>query len=195
MRLLKQGMTPRSCDPLITQTHDLQELSKTYLHIPRARTRLQHILLTHYLTVYFAEIERCWSSQRNEWFTLLLRFATPASISAVSVGEVRDAIWRLMGRRVHKAAKIAEIELLLCIRSQCPSPQAHLRSALYDCSSSAICSYVRCALRCKAKLMRFWPTISIISGLKLLLVSSRSSRSSLLPKQVVRGASRTTGNS
>ena len=53
LRLLKQGMTQRYCDPLSTQTHDLQELSKTYHHIARARTRLQHLLLTHYLTLYF----------------------------------------------------------------------------------------------------------------------------------------------
>jgi transposase len=46
MRLLKQGMTQRYCDPIVMRTHDLQELSKTYLHISRARTRLQHVLLT-----------------------------------------------------------------------------------------------------------------------------------------------------
>ncbi len=28
-----------------------QALSKTYLHISRARTRLQHVLLTHYLII------------------------------------------------------------------------------------------------------------------------------------------------
>jgi transposase len=113
MRLLKQGMTQRYCDPLIVQTHDLQELSKTYLHISRARTRLQHVLLTHYLTLYFPEIERFWSTQRNEWFIrLLLQFPTPASIIACSLEEFRAAIWTSMGRRVHKEAKIAEIYAL-----------------------------------------------------------------------------------
>lgn len=53
MRLLKQGMTQRYCDPLVMKIHDLQELSKTYQHISRVRTRLQHLLLTHYLTLYF----------------------------------------------------------------------------------------------------------------------------------------------
>jgi transposase len=113
MRLLKQGMTQRYHDPLVMQIHDLQELSKTYLHISRARTRLQHVLLTHYLTLYFPEIERFWSGQRNEWFIrLLLHFPTPASIAAVSVEEFREAIWKSMGRRVHKEAKIAEIHAL-----------------------------------------------------------------------------------
>lgn len=58
LRLLKLGMTQRYCDPVLAQTHDLQELSKTYHHIARVRTRLQHIIITHYLTLYFPEFER-----------------------------------------------------------------------------------------------------------------------------------------
>jgi transposase len=113
LRLLKQGMTQRYCDPLVMRTHDLQELSKTYHHISRARTQLQHVLITHYLTLYFPEIERFWSTQRNEWFIrLLLQFPTPASIAQLSVEEFRERIWKSMGRRVHKQAKIQEIHTL-----------------------------------------------------------------------------------
>lgn len=113
MRLLKQGMTQRYCDPLVTKIHDLQELAKTYQHISRVRTRLQHLLLTHYLTLYFPEIERFWTAQRNEWFIrLLLSFPTPASIARLSVAQFRDEIWESMGRRVHKQAKIEEIHSL-----------------------------------------------------------------------------------
>jgi transposase len=113
MRLLKQGMTQRYCDPVVTKTHDLQELSKTYLHISRTRTRLQHVLVTHYLTLYFPEMERFWTTQRNEWFIrLLLQFPTPASITAVGLPQFRGAIWKSMGSRVHKEAKIAEIHAL-----------------------------------------------------------------------------------
>jgi transposase len=113
MRLLKQGMTQRYCDPLLTRTHDLQELAKTYQHISRARTRLQHVLLTHYVTLYFPEIERFWAPQRNGWFIrLLIQFPTPASIAALSVEEFRDRIWKSMGRRVHKEAKIQQIHAL-----------------------------------------------------------------------------------
>jgi transposase len=113
MRLLKQGMTQRYCDPIIVKTHDLQELSKTYLHISRARTRLQHVLLTHYLTLYFPELERFWTTQRNEWFIgLLIQFPTPASITDIGIDSFREAIWAPMGRRVHKEAKIAEIYAL-----------------------------------------------------------------------------------
>jgi len=113
MRLLKQGMTQRYCDPLLMRTHDLQELSKTYQHISRARTRLQHVLLTHYVTLYFPEIERFWLPQRNGWFIrLLIQFPTPASIAALSVEEFRDRVWKSMGRRVHKEAKIQQIHAL-----------------------------------------------------------------------------------
>jgi transposase len=113
LRLLKQGMTQRYCDPLVMKIHDLQELAKTYQHISRVRTRLQHLLLTHYLTLYFPEIERFWTTQRNEWFIrLLLSFPTPACIAKLSVAQFRDEIWASMGRRVHKQAKIEEIHSL-----------------------------------------------------------------------------------
>jgi transposase len=113
LRLLKLGMTQRYCDPLVAQTHDLQELSKTYHHIARARTRLQHVLVTHYLPLYFPEFERFWSTQRNEWFIrFLLRFPTPASVKALDFATFREAVSALMGRRVHKSAKIAEIYAL-----------------------------------------------------------------------------------
>jgi transposase len=70
-------------------------------------------LLTHYLTLYFPEIERFWTTQRNEWFIrLLLQFPTPASITAIGLTRFREAIWKPMGRRVHKEAKIAEIYAL-----------------------------------------------------------------------------------
>ena len=110
LRLLKHGMTQRYCDPLLMQTHDLQELSKTYHHIARARTRLQHILITHYLTLYWPEIERFWLPQRNEWFIrLLLRFPTPLSVTVLPLDAFAKAVSPLIGRRVHKQAKIQEI--------------------------------------------------------------------------------------
>lgn len=113
LRLLKQGMTQRYCDPLLMQTHDLQELSKTYHHIARARTRLQHILLTHYLTLYWPEIERFWATQRNEWFIrFLLRFPTPKAVIALALPQFVEIMGPLMGRRVSKAAKIEEIYTL-----------------------------------------------------------------------------------
>jgi len=110
LQLMKQGMTLRYCDPLILKTHDLQELSKTYHSIAIARKRLQHVLLTHYLPLYFPEMETFWTSTRNEWFIrFLIEFPTPASITSMTFADFREAIWVSMGRRVHKEDKIAEI--------------------------------------------------------------------------------------
>lgn len=113
LRLLQQGMTQRYCDPVVMQTHDLQEIAKTYHHIALARARLQHLLLNHYLTLYWPELERFWSSQRNEWFIrLLLQFPTPRTVVALSLEAFVAATWTLIGRRVNKRAKLEEIYAL-----------------------------------------------------------------------------------
>jgi len=115
LRLLKQGLTQRYCDPLLMQTHDLQELSKTYHHISGARTRLQHILITHYLTLYWPEIERFWRTQRNQWLIrFLLRFPTPQTVVALRLEQFVEASWKVIGRRVNKRAKLEELYQLAC---------------------------------------------------------------------------------
>lgn len=127
LRLLKLGMTQRYCDPLLAQTHDLQELSKTYHHIACVRARLQHLLVTHYLTLYFPEFERFWVTQRNEWFIkFLIRFPTPESIRKLDFQPFREIVSELMGRRVHKDAKIAEIYSLAERSIALPVPEHSL---------------------------------------------------------------------
>ena len=56
LELLKQGITQQYHDPLVKGTHDLEEISKTYELISRARTRLRHGIITHYLPLHFPEI-------------------------------------------------------------------------------------------------------------------------------------------
>lgn len=81
LALLKQGMTLRYVDPLLAGHHGLQELSKTHYQISLARTRLQHSLLTHYLPLYFPEIERYFDGAHADWFArFMIRFPTAASI-------------------------------------------------------------------------------------------------------------------
>lgn len=110
LRLMQQGLILRYCDPVHYQTHDLQELAKTYQHIGLARSRLQHALLNHYLTLYWPELERFWSSQHNDWFIrLLLRFPVPTAVTALPLPDFIAAAWTLVGRRVHKQAKLEEI--------------------------------------------------------------------------------------
>lgn len=110
LRLLKSGMTQRYCDPVIMKTHDLQELSKTYHHIARARTRLQHLLLTHYFTLYWPEIERFWTAQRNEWLIkLLLRFPTPQSVAELPFSTFQAEVAPFVRRRTHQEEKVVEL--------------------------------------------------------------------------------------
>ena len=110
LRLLKSGMTQRYYDPVLMGTHDLQELSKTYHHIAQARTRLQHVLITHYFTLYWPEIEQFWTSQRNEWLIkLLLRFPTPRSVSRLSFDAFTAEAAQFLHRRVHQSEKLEDI--------------------------------------------------------------------------------------
>jgi len=113
LELLKQGLTQHYHDPLIQGIHDWQELAKTYLQVSRTRTRLQHSLLTHYLALYFPEIERFWCTTRNQWFiAFLLRFPTPSSITALTEDAFATEASALIGRRVNKRGKLAEMYLL-----------------------------------------------------------------------------------
>jgi len=68
-------MTQRYCDPLIMQTHDLQELSKTY-HIIATGQDAPAACPDHpLLTLYWPEIERFWFDATQRWFIrLLMRF-------------------------------------------------------------------------------------------------------------------------
>jgi len=45
-------------DPLLSGTNDLQELSKTHAMVSRPKTELWHRVLTHYLPLYFAILQR-----------------------------------------------------------------------------------------------------------------------------------------
>lgn len=181
MRLLKQGITQQYCDPLFSGSHDLQELSKTYLQVSRARTRLQHVLLTHYLTLYFPEIERFWTAQRNDWFIrLLIQFPTAASIAAISLEQFRAAIWQPMGRRVHKEAKIAEIHALAIRSIALPIPSGSLAASTFQLQLQRylqLCQE-RAALEAKAdtflarrpdyQLLRTVPGIGPVTALQIL---------------------------
>jgi len=110
LSLLKQGITQRYHDPLEEGIHDIQEISKTYHQIVLSRTRLQHSLLTHFLPLYFPEMDRYWHSTRGEWFIrFLLRFPVPASIRALSQAAFVKAAWPLVGRKVSKSAVLEEL--------------------------------------------------------------------------------------
>lgn len=56
--LLRAGHTQQYTDPIEHGMNDWQDLSKTHEVISKAKTEAMHRLQTHYLPLYFSEIDR-----------------------------------------------------------------------------------------------------------------------------------------
>ncbi len=98
-------------DPLRAGINDVQELSKTHEAIARAKTEIQHRVLTHYLPLYFPEIDRLRGNSRSDWFFAFLHaFPTPASITALTKEEFVTGAWDVVGRKVSKTQILTDIE-------------------------------------------------------------------------------------
>ena len=111
LELLKQGVTQYH-DPSVNGTHDLEEISKTYEQISRARTKLRHSILTHYLPLHFPEIERFWYSSRDWFVRFLMQFPTAAAAGILGREEFVAAAWEVAGRKVDKRRQLEEIHEL-----------------------------------------------------------------------------------
>jgi transposase len=110
LEMLKQGRVQRYVDPMIAGHHDLQELSKTYYQVSRARTRVQHSIINHHVPLYFPEMLKYWTCTRSDWWIrFLIQFPTPTHVRRLSQDEFVAAAWETVGRRVHKQAKLEEI--------------------------------------------------------------------------------------
>ncbi len=111
LHLLKTRVTQHYHDPLVNHIHDFQELSLTYAQISLEKTRIQHRLLTHYLPLYFPEIERHYHASRSEWLLELLRvFPTPALIARrLSMETFVEQAWHVVGRKVSKQRLLEDI--------------------------------------------------------------------------------------
>ena len=105
LHMLRLGICQRYYDPLAHGINDIQELSKTHDAV-----ELLHRIQTHYLPLYFPEIERFQNNSRAEWFFAFLeRFPTPASITALDRDAFIAAAWEVVGRKVSKARLLADI--------------------------------------------------------------------------------------
>ncbi|QDA35877.1 IS110 family transposase (plasmid) [Paracoccus liaowanqingii] len=110
LRMLEIGAVQVFHDPLVAGTCDIQELSKTYEMVARAKTELWHRILTHYLPLYFPEADRFHRSSRGDWFLAFLEaFPSPHLITAMEKDEFIAVAWPIVGRRVGKAALLADI--------------------------------------------------------------------------------------
>jgi transposase len=103
LHMLKIQATQVYHDPLRAGINDVQELSKTHEAIAKAKTEIQHRILTHYLPLYFSEIDRFRGNSRSDWFFAFLNaFPTPASVTALTKEEFVKAAWNVVGRKVSK---------------------------------------------------------------------------------------------
>lgn len=110
LHMLRIGATQRYYDPLVEGINDWQELSKTHETISKAKTEALHRLQTHYLPLYFPEIDRFRHNSRSEWFFVFLdRFPVPSAIITHSRDEFVEEAWPMIGRKVAKARILADI--------------------------------------------------------------------------------------
>ena len=81
----------------------MQELSNTYRQVSLRKTRLQHSIQSHYLTLYFPEAEKYFCTTRAEWFAkFFIQFPCPDAIKKYTVQEFIKAAWEVAGRKVDK---------------------------------------------------------------------------------------------
>lgn len=110
LHMLRTGLSQVYQDPLAAGVSDIQELSKTHEMVSRAKTETLHRILTHYLPLYFPEIERFRHNSRSDWFFAFLEmFPTPASITTLEKDAFIAAAWDVLGRKVAKARLMADI--------------------------------------------------------------------------------------
>ena len=78
---------------------------------PGPRPKLsQHRILTHYLPLYFPEIDRFRGNSRSDWFFAFLdAFPTPASITTLKLEAFVAGAWDVVGRKVSKTQILMDI--------------------------------------------------------------------------------------
>jgi hypothetical protein len=103
LHMLQIGAVQIFQDPMVADTNDSQELSKTHDAVSRSKTELWHRILTHYLPLFFPEADRFHRSSRTDWFLAFLEmFPSPHMISALTKEECTKAAWEVVGRKVEK---------------------------------------------------------------------------------------------
>lgn len=132
LHMLRIGATQRYVDPLAAGINDLQEMSKTHEAISKAKTQTWHRILTHYLPLYFPEIERFAGNSRSDWFLALLeRFPTPASMTALGQEDFAREAWTLVGRKVSKARLLNDIHETACASIALPVEEDSVSIAMF----------------------------------------------------------------
>lgn len=132
LHMLSSGQVQRYYDPLEHGLNDWQELSKTHEAISKMKTETLHRLKTHYLPLYFPEIDRFRHNSRSEWFfRFLYEFPTPASITRLSKPDFTDEAWVLIGRKVNKKQVLSDIYETASSSSGLPVPVESAAVSMY----------------------------------------------------------------
>jgi len=146
LHLLRTGATQRFYDPVLAETNDLQELSKTHHQVSLRKTRIQHSLMNHYLPLYFPEAERFLCTTRAGWFArLLVAFPTPASVAALPEAEFVSTAARLVRTKHSKEAVLRSFHAKARQSVGLPVPDClprldllrALRDGAFSCESAA----------------------------------------------------------
>lgn len=103
LHLLKSDITQIYYDPFINHKIDAQELSNSYRVASLRKTKLQHSIINHYLSLYFPESEKYLCSTRAAWFAeFFYDFPCPSAITKYTEDEFIDKAFKLAGRKVDK---------------------------------------------------------------------------------------------
>jgi transposase len=144
LHMLRIGATQRYVDPLATGINDLQELSNTHEAISKAKTETWHRILTHYLPLYFPEIERFAGNSRSDWFLALLeRFPTPGTITALDRESFMSEAWPLIGRKVSKARLLNDIYETACASTALPVAEGSAAITMFRMVLAEVRSLIR----------------------------------------------------
>ena len=110
LHLMKTGVTQTYRDPILEETNDILELSRTHFQVSLLKTRVQHSILTHFLPLYFPEMDKYYTQSRAQWFTqLLYRFPCPSAITCYTSDQFQTVAWDIVGRKVNKKGFLKDL--------------------------------------------------------------------------------------
>ena len=181
LHMLRIGATQRYVDPLAAGINDLQEMSKTHEAISKAKTQTWYRILTHYLPLYFPEIERFAGNSRSDWFLAMIeRFPTPGSIASIGREDFTEQVWPLIGRKVSKARVVNDIYETACASMALPIDEdstavkmfrmviAQARTLIRQCNEIERIAHDALAANRDYQLLRMIPGIGPINALTIL---------------------------
>ena len=74
IHLLKTGIKKRYYDDFFHDFQYVEELSKIHYQVSLRKMKIQHSLLTHFLPLYFLEVEKYFCSSQAAWFSKVLYY-------------------------------------------------------------------------------------------------------------------------